>query len=292
MFVQFESPRSMSFQRPTDSLIQAPCDPLPTVSAAAGPVAASRNMFPIESINGDPALDAPVSLGTTIMAMAYDGGVVLAADSRTSTGSYVVNRAANKLTKLADNVYCCRSGSAADTQALAGVTARYLGEHATDIGTKPTVAAAASLFQRLCYANRWNISAGIIVAGWDPINGGSVYNIPLGGASLKHPWAMGGSGSVFLYGWVDANFNAGMNKEQCVNFCRTAVAHAVARDGSSGGLTRTIAIDTDGAEHTMTPWNKIPYCLETDPEYKKMAQQNAARSTSSKIGENHTDSTK
>ena len=61
----------MSFQRPTDSLIQGPCDPLPTVSAAAGPVAASRAMFPIESVNGDPALDAPVSLGTTIMAMAY-----------------------------------------------------------------------------------------------------------------------------------------------------------------------------------------------------------------------------
>jgi 20S proteasome subunit beta 1 len=279
------------FQRPTSSLIQDPLDSLPTVSGGGGPVAAANDMFPIESIHGDPSLDAPVSLGTTIMAMAYDGGVVLAADSRTSTGSYVVNRAANKLTKLADNVYCCRSGSAADTQALAGYTSRYLGDHAMDIGTKPTVAAAASLFQRMCYNNRWNISAGIIVAGYDEINGGSVYNIPLGGASLKHPWAMGGSGSVFLYGWVDANFKAGMNKEQCLNFVRTAVAHAVARDGSSGGLTRTMAIDKHGAEHTMTPWNKIPYSLETDPEYKKMAQQNAVRGTSSKIEENKVDST-
>ncbi|CAF0783036.1 unnamed protein product, partial [Didymodactylos carnosus] len=34
----------------------------------------------------------PVSTGTTIIAMEYDGGVVLGADTRTSAGSFVVNR--------------------------------------------------------------------------------------------------------------------------------------------------------------------------------------------------------
>lgn len=55
-------------------------------------------------------------MGTTIMAVKYDGGVVLGADSRTSTGTYVANRVSDKLTKLHDKIYCCRSGSAADTQ--------------------------------------------------------------------------------------------------------------------------------------------------------------------------------
>jgi len=36
------------------------------------------------------------------------------------------------------------------------------------------------------------LSAGIIVAGFDEENGGSVYNIPLGGGLFKGPWAIGG----------------------------------------------------------------------------------------------------
>ena len=41
---------------------------------------------------------------TTIMAASYKGGVVLGADSRTSTGAYVANRVTNKITQLAEKV--------------------------------------------------------------------------------------------------------------------------------------------------------------------------------------------
>jgi hypothetical protein len=37
--------------------------------------------------------------------------------------SYVANRVTDKLTKITDKVYCCRSGSAADTQAIADIVA-------------------------------------------------------------------------------------------------------------------------------------------------------------------------
>ena len=57
--------------------------------------------------------------GTTTVAVTFDGGVVLGADSRVSTGNYVSNRASDKITCLADNAYMLRSGSAADTQAIA-----------------------------------------------------------------------------------------------------------------------------------------------------------------------------
>ena len=47
---------------------------------------------------------------TTIMAVEYDGGVVMGADSRTSTGSYVANRVSDKITYVHDKVpynHCC-----------------------------------------------------------------------------------------------------------------------------------------------------------------------------------------
>lgn len=57
------------------------------------------------------------------MAVEFDGGVVIGADSRTSSGTYVSNRVTDKLTKISDKIYCCRSGSAADTQAIADIVA-------------------------------------------------------------------------------------------------------------------------------------------------------------------------
>lgn len=63
------------------------------------------------------------------MAVKYDGGVVIGADSRTSTGSYIANRVSDKLTELHDRIYCCRSGSAADTQAVADYVMTYLEMH-------------------------------------------------------------------------------------------------------------------------------------------------------------------
>ena len=44
-------------------------------------------------------------------------------------GQYIANRASDKLTKISDNVYVCRSGSAADTQALADMVKNYIRQH-------------------------------------------------------------------------------------------------------------------------------------------------------------------
>lgn len=68
------------------------------------------------------------------MGVAYNGGVILGADSRTSTGDFVANRASDKITKLADKVYICRSGSAADTQNLSMYVQHYIQQHEMEIG--------------------------------------------------------------------------------------------------------------------------------------------------------------
>lgn len=67
-----------------------------------------------------------LSTGTTIMAVPFEGGVVLGADSRVSTGTYVANRVSDKIAQLSDHIFCCRSGSAADTQALTDNVKYYL----------------------------------------------------------------------------------------------------------------------------------------------------------------------
>lgn len=71
--------------------------------------------------------------------------------------------------------------------------------YATAHGERPPVHTVASLFQTVCYDNKDQLSAGIIVAGWDEHEGGQVYNVPLGGGIFRQPWSIGGASRWIEY---------------------------------------------------------------------------------------------
>ncbi|XP_006029625.1 proteasome subunit beta type-6 [Alligator sinensis] len=198
-----------------------------------------------------------VSTGTTIMAVEFAGGVVIGADSRTTTGAYIANRVTDKLTPIHERIYCCRSGSAADTQAIADAVTYQLGFHSIELDEPPLVHTAASLFKEMCYRYREDLMAGILVAGWDPRRGGQVYSVPMGGMLTRQPVSVGGSGSSYIYGYVDANYQPGMSKEECLRFVANALALAMERDGSSGGVVRLAAITERGVERQVLQGDKL-----------------------------------
>lgn len=221
----------------------------------------------------DPYQD--VSMGTSIFACKYKDGVILCADGRTSMGTYIANRTSNKLTQVADQIFCCRSGSAADTQAVAEMVTHYLDQHSMEKGSPAQVKTAAKLFQMICYSNRNMLSAGIIVAGWDKLNGGSVWSVPIGGALIEQDYVIGGSGSTYIYAWCDANYKPNMTEEECLAFVRGGIAHAMARDGSSGGVIRSVVISEAGTKNYTLGWGEAPYSLETDERIQELAKPTA-----------------
>merc|ERR1712146_584252 len=188
------------------------------------------------------------------------------ADSRTSTGTYVANRVSDKLTEVGERVYCCRSGSAADTQAISDIVRYNLASHSVMLGEKtlPKVKTAATLFKEMCYNYKAQLMAGIIVAGWDEKQGGQVYSIPLGGSLVRQPYAIGGSGSTYIYAYCDAMYKPGMNKDECRAFVKNALSLAMSRDGSSGGVIRTVVITEDGVDRDFTGGNELPYMTENE----------------------------
>jgi hypothetical protein len=88
------------------------------------------------------------------MAINFRDGVILGADSRTTTGAYIANRVTDKLTQVSDTIWCCRSGSAADTQAVADIVQYYLDMYSITNDEPPTTQTAAAIFQELCYSNK------------------------------------------------------------------------------------------------------------------------------------------
>lgn len=188
-------------------------------------------------------------------------------------GNYVANRVSDKITPIHDKIFVCRSGSAADTQAISDFVTYYLNMHSTELGELPLVGTAANLVQQMIYHNKDGMMASMICAGWDAARGGQVYCIPLGGVRVRQPFAIGGSGSTYIYGYCDANFKEGMTKEEALKFVRNckfcfqfmltclALAAAMARDGSSGGVIRTVVISKDKIEREMVPGDSLPRFL-------------------------------
>lgn len=202
---------------------------------------------------GLPVGTGEVMTGTTIMATTFgesmDGtkkGVVIGADSRTSTGTFVANRVTDKLTRITDNIYACRSGSAADTQAVVDIVQYYLRVLEIESGEMPTVETAAKLTADMCFKYKDRFLASLIIAGWDDKKGGQIFAIPLGGTCVEQPWTIGGSGSTYIYGLCDKEFNPEFSSEEAVSYVRGAIGRAVDRDGSSGGVCRTAIITEEG----------------------------------------------
>ncbi|KAK2706262.1 proteasome subunit beta type-6-like [Artemia franciscana] len=200
-----------------------------------------------------------VSMGTSLIAVEFDGGVVIGADSRTSSGSYIANRVTDKLTRITDHIYCCRSGSAADTQAIANIVEYRLYLHSIELNENPPVKHAAKVFQDICYSYKDQLTAGIICAGWDEIEGGQVYSIPLGGMLARRPVAIAGSGSTYISGYVDSRYKPGMAKDECVDIVVKSLSLAMNLDGSSGGVIRYGVITKDGIDRHLIMGDKLPH---------------------------------
>lgn len=204
--------------------------------------------------------------GTTIMAVEYAGGVVLGADSRVSTGIYVSNRASNKIAPLCDNVYLCRSGSAADTQAVCEIVKHAISQHEMDTGTPPSVLTVARLVTGINYQNK-HLSAAMIVAGVDAKGTPAVFGAPIGGTLKQQPWAIDGSGSTYIWSLADALVKPNLSREAAEAAVATCLSAAMHRDGSSGGLIRLVTIDstTLRATHRVIQGEALPNATPGTP---------------------------
>lgn len=216
--------------------------------------------------------NAEVVLGTTLVAIRYDGGVVVGADTRTSVGGFVSHRVAHKINRVAPRCVMLRSGSAADTQQLASDCLAFVRKrHYLYPGD--TSASAASTTLSVSQIAHWlrrqirdesqrALVIGLIVAGYDhEEQEGKIFSLSPSGTLLEESqFAVSGSGSSYIVGFLDRELEAIYHEgalptlEQALYLCKTAVKSAIDRDGSSGGLVRICTINKNGVvEETVVP---------------------------------------
>ncbi|XP_061996658.1 proteasome subunit beta type-6-like [Rosa rugosa] len=155
---------------------------------------------------------------TEQMELPKDDGVV------GDAGVYVENQCSDKITQLTDNVYVCRSGSAADSQVVSDYVRHFLHQHTFQLWQPATVKVVANLIKLLSYGNKNMLQTGLIVGGWDKYEGGKIYGVPLGGTVIKVPFAIGGSGYSYLYGFFDQAWREGMTKDEAEKLILTLLS--------------------------------------------------------------------
>jgi 20S proteasome subunit beta 1 len=56
-----------------------------------------------------------------------------------------------------------------------------------------------------------------------------------------------------------------MSKDEALTFVRAALSHAMARDGSSGGVIRTVVINEEGVTREFVAGDRLPFLLVNAP---------------------------
>lgn len=201
------------------------------------------------------------SMGTTLLAIQCTDGVVMASDSRTSSGVFIPSRATNKITEISPQIFAARCGAAADTQALARFSKYYLNVISNDKVHDQAVRVAANVISSFITNNRNLLSAGIIIGGYDA-KGPQVWAIEVSGMAIQRKIASNGSGSTYIQAYLDQNYREDMNVEEATKFAVSAITGAIVRDGSSGGVVNIVQIKADGAKRMTVRPAQQPFNYE------------------------------
>ena len=170
---------------------------------------------------------------------------------------FVGNKCSDKLEPLHQRIYAQRSGTSSHTSTICKYVRHYIDIQATELGNFPPVKSAASIMREIVFSNRNSLSASLICSGWDPYDGYQIYAINQTGFKSSGDYAVSGSGSVFITGFMDANYKPGMTKAAAKEFLKSCISLACYRDGSSGGCIRLVDITKDKVEREFHPYNKF-----------------------------------
>jgi len=188
--------------------------------------------------------------GTTTLGFVFQGGIIIAVDSRASMGSYIGSQTVKKVIEINDRLLGTMAGGAADCSFWERHLTRLCRMHELREKEKISVAAASKLLAGIFWQYRGQgLSCGTMVAGWDK-KGPSLYMVDDQGDRHKGNVFSVGSGSTFAYGVLDTGYRHDMPVEEAVELGRRSIYHATHRDGASGGVVRVYHVHKDG-------WTKV-----------------------------------
>lgn len=208
--------------------------------------------------------------GTTTLAFKYQGGILVAVDSRATGGQYISSGTVQKFIPINKYLVGTMAGGAADCAYWHRVLTVRCRQYELRNRERMSTAAASKLLANILYNYKgMGLSLGVMIAGWDK-KGPELYLVTDDGVRSKGDIFSVGSGSSYAYGILDSGYSYDLTDEQAQELGRRAIFHAGHRDAMSGNSVRVYVMKADG-------WRKLSHEDCTELYYKFQSEKEEQR---------------
>ena len=202
--------------------------------------------------------------GTTTVGIVCKDGIILAADRRATAGNLIVDKHTHKVNIISDEVAVTIAGSVSEAQLLMKLIRAELKLKEVRTGKVATISESANLLGGLLYSSIRRMSmipavAHFLMAGRDK-EGTHLYDLfPDGSVTKVRDYVSSGSGSVFAYGVLEAQYREGMSIKEGMELVTTAVNAALQRDSYSGNGIEIAVITPENVKKVLV--KELKYSL-------------------------------
>lgn len=216
--------------------------PLDTVSPGSSffSLLESRGMTPTwETSPGNNVVEAPEA--TTVLAIRYDEGVVMAGDRRATAGNVIAHRRMKKVFPADEYSAVAISGTAGMAIELTKLFQTELEHYEKIEGTRLSLEGKANYLARMVRGNLPLAFQGLVVVplfcGYDESAGaGRLYTFDVvGGRYEEQDYAATGSGGSEARAFIKGVYEPGLNEERTLEIAVEALVAAAEEDAATGG---------------------------------------------------------
>ncbi|GIL92854.1 hypothetical protein Vretimale_19179 [Volvox reticuliferus] len=186
--------------------------------------------------------------GTTIAGLIYKDGVVLGADTRSTSGNTVADKNCSKIHFIAPNIYACGAGTAADLEHVTDMVSGQIALHRYATGRQTRLITAMTMFKQHLFKYQGHVGAALVLGGYD-LNGPHLFTIYPHGSTDSLPFATMGSGSVNAMAMFEAYYKDDMDRSEAMALVARAIRSGVMNDLGSGSNVDLCVISKDGADY-------------------------------------------
>ncbi|KII71274.1 Proteasome subunit beta type-7 [Thelohanellus kitauei] len=192
-------------------------------------------------------LPAPKKTGTTIAGAVFKDGVIIGADTRSTSETVVEEKNCLKLHRLTDYIYAAGAGSSADLLKVTDMLAQRLRLLELNSGRKPRVVTAVTMAKRYLFNYKGYVSAYLIIGGVD-VTGSHLYSISSHGHSDHVPFVTNGSGCLAAISHFEQFYRSDMDLESAKHYVSMAVSSGILNDLGSGSNVDLAIITPRGVD--------------------------------------------
>lgn len=180
--------------------------------------------------------------GTTIVGLKYKTGVILCADTRSTSGPIVGDKNCSKIHYIAPKIMCCGAGTAADTEFVTRMASKELQLFSYKHMKDPYVSHCNRYICDYLFGYGGNIGAALVLGGVD-MNGSELYSISPNGYSSSVDYTALGSGCLAAMAVLESRFKKDLTKEEAMSIGVEAVKAGIINDLYSGSNVDVAVID-------------------------------------------------